>query len=191
MNDATLRRKLQHLTRAFPGTKLIAVTQQGNGPNDEKEPLQMSLWDNPEETVPTPKLFTASDAKDHLVLLKPIKTDTIAVTVPSKEDARVKETRDSDVTYCDLIMVQLNPPVLHKDVPIFWTRVREQLEPKVGSGRWIAGRLRQGNPKDKTVNQKEWWMEQSRKTDADQLTSAIENHVIAEDLRKQSSDEPF
>lgn len=176
MKDATLQRKLQHLTRALGATKVLVVTDHSDRCNEEKE-QQLSLWDEPEEvqeSAALAPLFKLADAKDHLVLLKPIRW---AVTT--------SEFGSSDVIVCDCIVADIDPPELHQATFLFWKAIQKQLEPKIGMDRWVAGRVKQGT----TNNKKEWWLDHARQSDAPTLEKALESAVVIPRPEKKSSGE--
>lgn len=134
----------------------------------------MTLFDDfDDKPILSEKLFSIGDVLNKPILIMP----TSEGTIETRPDKSSSETRNSDVTYCDVIVAELDPPVLYKRVAVFWTTVRKQLAPKMG--KWSAGIIRQGDKSDKTRNQKEYWIQSVPKTAAMQhlLTQALNNHV--------------
>lgn len=94
------------------------------------------LFDAP--AGPPPPSKNLGDYNDRLVLILPLRDDTISTNFGN-----------SDVTVADICAVLDRRPIWLPETLIFWKGVREQLAGTVGKGRWIAGRLKALDRKDK------------------------------------------
>ena len=134
---------------------------------------QAPLFDLPDEAKEEAQL---SDFAGHLMLLRPTTTKSVDTSFGP-----------ADVTVADVVVIL--PSGKLTSLPqtfIFWKGVNEQLGRAIGTGRWVAGILRQGAGR----NSKAWSLgaptagEQSRL--ADVMNSAEFRGIVHE-----TADEPF
>ena len=92
---------------------------------------QEPLFDLPEDAKEEPQL---SDLAGHLMLLRPTSTKKVDTSFGA-----------ADVTVADVVAITPGGKLLSMPQTfIFWKGVQDQLAGKLGSGRWVAGILRQG-----------------------------------------------
>lgn len=144
------RQAIRWLMNTFPGSTvectIYSTTRllEGSTMATKEDTPAAPLFDAP--AGPPPPSKNLGDYNDRLVLILPLRDDTISTNFGN-----------SDVTVADICAVlgertaeaPYGRPVWLPETLIFWKGVREQLAGTVGKGRWIAGRLKALDRKDK------------------------------------------
>lgn len=134
---------------------------------------QEPLFDLPDEAQEPLQL---SDLAGHLMFFRPTATKKVDTSFGA-----------SDVTVADIVAVQPNGKLLSMpDTYIFWRGVNEQLSSKLGSGRWVAGILRQGAGK----NSKAWSLGAPSAVEQGRLADIINSGEFRE-IVNGLNEEPF
>jgi hypothetical protein len=173
-SNAETALSVRQLLRRFPGARLIAVLDRPAGASQPRRNAEMAVtrkpepdpFDLPDDLEEQEQQYTVQvelrDLVGRLILIKPFEETTIKT-----------KFGDSEVTLCEVIDAEADPAVHYDRVACFWTGMRQQMAAKVGSDRWIAGRLKKGTQQ----NDRQYWMESPKASDRKALSDALSNAV--------------